>query len=369
MGEPSEMTPWEHHASATGLPRFNYKALSTAQSLKGFLITCSLDREKSATKEALTILRKYLRSPSISERAKEGESVSTNVISANQHLHLEEGQPLSHATCTDGQNGERSQATETAVRETANESATDDLLTAVRKTVDESTTKQLPSDLTDERHQVRDAGKLKRTRANFEDSVSGDEYGIFFLKMAQKGIISVFWERSNSDDPVVVLSKALSDMENGSTPPPRWCQRMVPVQASCVFSTQSLSALVIKLVKEYLGQSFPSEVQPLKYAISFNRRGFKAREVDGSKNSQDAEVLDRMSCIRLVTAAVANATPHTLVDLTAPQMVVIVEVIPLAGVQNSSPVCGVAVLSGTLMNTKPKLCVKSLVPASCQAKQ
>lgn len=148
----------------------------------------------------------------------------------------------------------------------------------------------------------------------------------------------------------------------------RWCQRMVPVQESCVYSRESLSAVVIKLVKEYLHESVPTECQPLKYAISFNRRGFKAREVDGSKMSQDGEGFDRMSCIHLVTAAVASVTPHAIVDLGAPQMVVIVEVMPLAGVQ-SSPICGVAVLSGTLMNTKPKLSVKVLVPASHRAKQ
>lgn len=58
----------------------------------------------------------------------------------------------------------------------------------------------------------------------------------------------------------------------------------------------------------------------LQYAISFNRRGFKAREVDGSKMSQDDEGFDRMSCIHLVTAAVTSVTPHTIVDLGAPQV-------------------------------------------------
>ena len=55
------MTPWEQHSAVISLPRFDYNAPSSL--LKhfhsGFLITCIIKREKSATKEAISILEKY----------------------------------------------------------------------------------------------------------------------------------------------------------------------------------------------------------------------------------------------------------------------------------------------------------------------
>ncbi|XP_022633619.1 uncharacterized protein LOC111241113 [Vigna radiata var. radiata] len=56
------MSPWEQHAAVINLPRFDYNAPSSLlrNSHSGFLITCTLKREKSATKEAIVILRKFV---------------------------------------------------------------------------------------------------------------------------------------------------------------------------------------------------------------------------------------------------------------------------------------------------------------------
>uniref|UniRef100_A0A2P2KF42 Uncharacterized protein LOC105123696 isoform X1 n=1 Tax=Rhizophora mucronata TaxID=61149 RepID=A0A2P2KF42_RHIMU len=56
------MKPWEQHANVISIPRFDYNAPSALllRSHSGFLITCSIKREKSATKEAMSILEKYL---------------------------------------------------------------------------------------------------------------------------------------------------------------------------------------------------------------------------------------------------------------------------------------------------------------------
>ncbi|MCO5615020.1 hypothetical protein L7F22_069308 [Adiantum nelumboides] len=303
-----EKTPWEHHASAAGLRRFNYKAPSSTDSLRGFLITCPLDREKSATMEALPIITKHLKGLNTDSKRAQGSSQITDTV----------GQ--SKSAC--------------------NESATS------TSTSDPSAEKNL--------HEA--ASNLKRSRAEFENSKSDDDRGIYISKLARKGIVSIFWEKNTTHDPVTILSEIFAD--KGERSSFRWCERMTPVQASCVYSTENLSALVTKLISEYLGESLPTEKQPLKYAVSFNRRGFEARKVDKSTND---ESIDRMSCIHLVTTAMATVTPHTVVDLLTPQMVVIVEVIPFSGVQGS-PICGVAVLSGNLINTKNRLSVRPLLP-------
>ncbi|CAJ1977615.1 unnamed protein product [Sphenostylis stenocarpa] len=56
------MSPWEQHSAVINLPRFDYNAPSSLlrNSHSGFLITCTIKREKSATKEAISILHKFV---------------------------------------------------------------------------------------------------------------------------------------------------------------------------------------------------------------------------------------------------------------------------------------------------------------------
>ncbi|KAG2652980.1 hypothetical protein PVAP13_1NG397819 [Panicum virgatum] len=53
-----ELQPWEQHAAVINLPRYDYRASGSLllRSHSGFLITCPIKREKSATKEAISIL-------------------------------------------------------------------------------------------------------------------------------------------------------------------------------------------------------------------------------------------------------------------------------------------------------------------------
>ena len=65
------------------------------------------------------------------------------------------------------------------------------------------------------------AVNLKRSDAEPEKSNLDNACAVFFLKMAQKGIISIFLENINSDDPVDILSKVLEDILKGATCPLR----------------------------------------------------------------------------------------------------------------------------------------------------
>ncbi|XP_015165671.1 uncharacterized protein [Solanum tuberosum] len=67
-----EMKPWEQHSAVISIPRFDYNASSSLlrHSHSGFLITCPIKREKSATKEAISILEKYILSNHDAKRRK-----------------------------------------------------------------------------------------------------------------------------------------------------------------------------------------------------------------------------------------------------------------------------------------------------------
>ncbi|THG14348.1 hypothetical protein TEA_018902 [Camellia sinensis var. sinensis] len=61
-GERVSMKPWEQHSAVISIPRFDYNAPSSLlyHSQSGFLVTCPIKREKSATKEAMSILEKCI---------------------------------------------------------------------------------------------------------------------------------------------------------------------------------------------------------------------------------------------------------------------------------------------------------------------
>ncbi|KEH44342.1 putative THUMP domain-containing protein [Medicago truncatula] len=65
-----EMKPWEQHSSVIRLPRFDYNAPSSllTHSHSAFLITCTIKREKSATKEAINLLHNFLLNDDVSSK-------------------------------------------------------------------------------------------------------------------------------------------------------------------------------------------------------------------------------------------------------------------------------------------------------------
>ncbi|MQM21695.1 hypothetical protein Taro_054738 [Colocasia esculenta] len=99
VGEGHVLPPWEQHSSVINLPRFDYRtpALLLDRSCSGFLITCPIKREKSATKEAISILEQLCSwSSSHSESL---ESSDSNVATKKRKISSEENNE-EHASST-----------------------------------------------------------------------------------------------------------------------------------------------------------------------------------------------------------------------------------------------------------------------------
>ncbi|PQP95397.1 uncharacterized protein Pyn_27258 [Prunus yedoensis var. nudiflora] len=108
LSKKEEMAPWEQHSTVISIPRFDYNAPSSLlqHSHSGFLITCPIKREKSATKEAISLLAKYVQcfnrcsseEEAVSKRRKlskenrDGEEATAN--SGDAHDDVQEGPPL-----------------------------------------------------------------------------------------------------------------------------------------------------------------------------------------------------------------------------------------------------------------------------------
>ncbi|KAE8719618.1 hypothetical protein F3Y22_tig00109936pilonHSYRG00009 [Hibiscus syriacus] len=316
----SPMTPWEQHAKVISIPRFDYKAPSSLlqRSHSAFLITCTIKREKSATKEAMSILSKYV-GPFNGETSGSSGTSDANVDAKRRKICTEEIDQI------------------------------------ISKTVDSP-------EITD------DAGGNPKDGSSISantDKSEAPELALSLVKLTRSGLLLLTLPVENSLDTIDVVSKIFCDLGSGSLKSPLWCHRIFPIQATCTLSEKELHAVVSKLVQQYVNDKGNKLTSPLKFAVGFNRRGTDESQLknpkDGSKNSDMSVLLDRNKCFSVVAAAVKANVPDSVVDLKSPELSILVELFPLSGVPNGSLVVGVSALPLNLVSTKPKLCIKPLV--------
>ncbi|XP_062173142.1 uncharacterized protein LOC133878580 isoform X2 [Alnus glutinosa] len=310
--EKKSMTPWEQHAGVISIPRFDYNAPSSLlrHSHSGFLITCTIKREKSATKEAMSILGKYVRSFN-SGSSECVENLDDNAITKRRKICTED---LDRESINCGQN----------------ENAFNNL------------------------------GKTSRVDTNLNrDPV------LSLVKLTRSGLLLLTFPRDTPADTVGIVSNIMESLESGISRSPLWCHRIFPIQATCSLNEKELQSVVSKLVLQFMNGKQHETVRPVKFAVGYNRRGIEETQKkilkDTPNGSNAFALLDRNKCFAIVAAAVKNAASDSVVDLKSPEFSVLVELLPLSGVPNGSLVVSVSVLPQNLVNTKPRLCVRALL--------
>ncbi|XP_027152814.1 uncharacterized protein LOC113752953 isoform X2 [Coffea eugenioides] len=92
-----ELKPWEQHTAVITIPCFDDNAPSLlSHSHSRFLITCPIKREKSATKEAMSILEKYVRSVNILN-AEGSESLDVNMSAKKRRISVSTEEELGNS--------------------------------------------------------------------------------------------------------------------------------------------------------------------------------------------------------------------------------------------------------------------------------
>lgn len=299
------MSPWEQHSAVINLPRFDYNAPSSLlrNSHSAFLITCTIKREKSATKEAITILHKFLRHDS-SNNPKEDTASKRRRI------------------CTQDTARECQETKET-------DSASED-------------------------------GKLS-SPVKDKDGVA--VAALSLVKLTRNGLLLLTFPSNMSPDTVNIVSNIIRAVESGTVSLPAWCHRIFPIQATCSLNEKELQEVVSMLVKKFVADKQNKLERPLKFAVGFNRRGIEETTfaMEKSNDSTNAfSLLDRNKCFGVVASAVNHVVEDSVVDLRSPELSVLVELLPLSGVPNRSIIVGVSVLPRNLVSTKPRLCIKAL---------
>ncbi|KAJ0235937.1 THUMP domain-containing protein [Hirschfeldia incana] len=316
--EAETLAPWEQHASIISIPRFDYTAPSSLlhHSHSGFLVTCGIKREKSATKEVMSILGKVLL-PIGEEKA---EVLKSSDASKRQKLCAQE-------TVED--------KVKTALQETGENSSVEDLKSA-------------------------------------KGSVSEEHKSLMSLvKLTKSGLLLFTFPAENSTDTTDIVSRIFQFMESGALKAPVWCHRIFPVQATCSLTEKELQETVSKLVQRFVDDKQNTLSKPVKFAAAYSRRGVEETKGKIQKASEVLEqcpLLDRTKCFETVAAGVKAIVPDSVVDLKSPELCVLVELLPLSRIPNGSYVAAVSVLPHKLVSTKPKLVIKPLVAETKQKK-
>ncbi|KAF4377064.1 hypothetical protein G4B88_023850 [Cannabis sativa] len=311
---PSTLKPWEQHGGVINLPRFDYNAPSSLlqYSHTGFLITCTIKREKSATKEAMSILGKYFT----------GSSNENSNSSASDEAS-------------------NSKKRKTCAEEHVNDEENKD---AINLSKDKSGSSVLSTK---------------------NDTIEESNHVLSLVKLTGSGLLLFTFTKGTSFDPVQIVSNIIESRESASSSSPEWCRRIFPIQATCSLNEKELHTLVSKLVLDFVSDKQKKLAKPLKFAVGFNRRGTEEAEMkvpkDTSNVSIGSNLLDRNNCFSVVAAAVKEVVPDSVVDLRSPELSVLVELLPLSRVPNGSLVVAVSVLPQNLVSTKPRLCIKALV--------
>ncbi|KAL8151726.1 hypothetical protein V2J09_021534 [Rumex salicifolius] len=300
-----ELQPWEQHSSVIIIPRYDYKAPSSLlhHSHSGFLITCPIKREKSATKEAISILEKFIGCNSFLEEADEDEVTKRRKL------------------CSVDEKSE-------------------DII------------RNEPSE-----------GAGPSSEANTE--LGGQKHTLSLVKLTRNGLLLFITPKDNFLSPVQIVSSIHHSLDSGALKRPLWCHRIFPIQATCILGEKELSSVVSSLVREYVNSQAIKLTAPLKFAVGYNRRGIEQKELKLVKtNSSDPNVpaiLDRDKCFGIVFSAVKDVVHDVVADLKSPEVCILVECIPLSRVQSSSVVAAVSLLPHSLVSVKPKLNVKTLI--------
>ncbi|KAG9144996.1 hypothetical protein Leryth_017445, partial [Lithospermum erythrorhizon] len=303
--EEKEMKPWEQHSAVINMPRFNYKAPSSLlqTSHSGFLITCPIKREKSATKEAISIIEKHF---GCLDSSHDSDCEDVDVAY----------EPKRRKTCLQNAEGES-------------------------------------------------GGTADQSRGSESDPNMINKDTLSLVKLTRSGLVLFILLGDCPSAVTRIVSNIITSLETGTTKTPLWCHRIFPIQATCSLKEREVHTVVSRLVKQFVSDNKSELSKSVKFAVGYNRRGIEETEMNYrrtvSSESQECGLLDRSKCFSVVAGAVKEAIPDSVVDLKCPEICILIEVLPLSAVSDGSMIVAVSILPQKLVNLKPKLSIKALI--------
>lgn len=310
-----ELKPWEQHSAVISIPRYDYTAPFSLleRSHSGFLITCPFNREKSATKEAIPILDEHM-ALICTVDVDSSKPCNRNVIAKRRRTCLQDA----------------------------------DSLDKKEKLIDHNLSQDSCKDI-----EVASLPPM-------EDETAKKSSNLSLVKLTRSGLLLFTLPNLNRYHVVATLSSIFQSLGSGNQKLPTWCHRIFPIQEICCLTEKELQAVATNLVQQFFSTHQNKPERPIKFAVGYNRRGIEETEMKNQKYTSTLPLLERSKCFEVVARAFKEVVENSLVDLKSPEVVVLVELLPLSGLPPESLMVGVSVLPCELVSTKPRLCVKPL---------
>ncbi|KAL0053782.1 hypothetical protein WJX82_010731 [Trebouxia sp. C0006] len=166
--------------------------------------------------------------------------------------------------------------------------------------------------------------------------------------------------------PVTVVHQIMDDLQAGTLATPEFCERIIPVQITCSMIQQALTSATQRLAKLHAKQAVEaSEDQLVNFAVAYKSRGSSNKAKQAATIAPDSPQqpgpANRQQVITLVAAAVEEAVVSAggkvHVDLKQPQVVILVEVLPVSAMS----LCAISWVPACMTVQTPKLMIKPLV--------
>lgn len=329
--------------SYQSVARYNYSSQESLQhGAQGFIVTCAFRREKSATKEAVALISQYLGLQ-------------------QTEAHADEAVPFTSATHSPA--AAAAKASAVAAAATNSDPASDPSDTPIASCQYAfSITKLASSGIIMLQLNQQASQDIKRHASESHDD-SGqavqqqDGSEALLASQVLPGVL-----------PITVVRQIMDDLQAGTLATPEFCERIIPVQITCSMTQQALTSATQRLAKLHAKQAVEaSGDQLVKFAVAYKSRGSSNKAKQGATiapgSPQQQGPANRQQVITLVAAAVeeavlnAGGTVH--VDLKQPQVVILVEVLPISA--TSLSLCAISWVPASMTVQTPKLMIKPLV--------
>lgn len=181
------------------------------------------------------------------------------------------------------------------------------------------------------------------------------------VKLTRSGLLLFILPNLYYQHVIDTLSNIFRSLGFGKQKPPIWCHRIFPIQETCRLTEKDLDAVVTNLVQWYFSSQHDKHERSIKFAVGYNRRGIEETELKNKKCTSEIALLERNKCFGVVAGAFKKVVENSMVDLKYPEVVILVELLPLSGLPPESLMVGVSVLPCEFVITKPRLCIKTLL--------
>ncbi|KAK3247938.1 hypothetical protein CYMTET_42578 [Cymbomonas tetramitiformis] len=193
-------------------------------------------------------------------------------------------------------------------------------------------------------------------------------------------------------DPVKIMRQIFADLQSSKRANPKFVQRIIPVQTTCLFQGSALETATSKLLEAQLplliqkSDDTSADTKPVRFAVLCKTRGAD-EGANAAQGNKGAEAMGKGAVIKTMAdcmmdacspsthgdpiSALAHKAVGASVDLKTPQVVLVAEVVQVVCRHDASAtqvaqtasgncqVCALSVIGDDLITNVPKVNMKS----------